>query len=237
MGVAIEGADAFLDYLAEWERNLAPSSLREVIEQAGDPAHVGIFCVDIINGFCHSGALQSDRVKGIIRPITDLMTRAHDLGVRQFVLTQDAHPPDAVEFNDFPPHCIRGTSEAETIPELRSLPFSNEFKVMEKRSLHSALDTELDPWLNAHPEVTHRIVVGDCTDLCTYQLAMHLKLSANARNQRLPVIVPADCVQTYDLPVDAARNLGIMAHPGDLFHGLVLYHMALNGCRVDSRLT
>ena len=80
-------------------------------------------------------------------------------------------------------------------------------------------------------------MVGDCTDLCTYQLAMHLKLSANARNQWLPVIVPAVCVQTYDLPVDAARNLGIMAHPGDLFHGLFLYHMALNGCRVVSRLT
>jgi nicotinamidase-related amidase len=226
----------FLEYLEGWQAGLVPTPLEALVYEAGGPAHVGVFSVDMINGFCHQGALQSDRVKGIIAPIVDLMSRAHGLGVRNFVLTQDSHPADAVEFNDFPAHCVRGTAEAETVPEFLALPFAREFTIIEKRSLNSAIETELDSWLAAHPEVTHRIVVGDCTDLCTYQLAMHLKLSANARNRMLPVIVPANCVQTYDLPVEVARGLGIMAHPGDLFHSLFLYHMALNGCRVVSEL-
>jgi len=107
---------------------------------------------------------------------------------------------------------------------------------MPKRSLNSAIGTDLDSWLAAHPEITHRIVVGDCTDLCTYQLAMHLKLTANVANRRLPVVLPADCIQTYDLPVAVAQEIGVLAHPGDLFHSIFLYHMALNGCQVVASL-
>lgn len=229
-------AAPFLEYLEEWRERLAPLALPAVVEEAGGPEHVGIFCVDLLNGFCHEGALQSDRVKAIIAPIVDLMTRAHALGVRHFVLTQDSHPEDAVEFNEFPPHCIRGTREAETVPELLALPFAHAFTVLPKLSINSAIQTGLDEWLSDHPQVTHRIVVGDCTDLCTYQLAMHLKLSANARNVAHPVILPVDCVDTYDLPVDLARDLGIPAHPGDFFHQVFLYHMALNGIRVVAAL-
>ena len=53
--------------------------------------------------------------------MVDLFTRAHALGVREFVLLQDTHEPDAPEFAAWPPHCVRGTPEAETIPELRLL--------------------------------------------------------------------------------------------------------------------
>jgi nicotinamidase-related amidase len=233
----LSNAAPFLEYLEDWQARLAPMTLEELLADANGPERVAIFCVDVINGFCHEGRLQSDRVKAIIAPIVRLMTRARELGVRSFVLTQDSHPADAVEFNDYPQHCIRGTKEAETVPELAGLPFASLFKVFPKLSIHSAIGTGLDGWLADHPEATHRVVVGDCTDLCTYQLAMYLKLTANAQNALLPVIVPADCVDTYDLPLDIAGDLGIPAHPGDFFHQVFLYHMALNGVRVVSALT
>ena len=55
---------------------------------------------------------------------------------------------------------------------------------------------------------------------------------ANARNQPLEVIVPADCVETYHLGVEAAAEIGALPHDGDLLHHVFLYHLALNGCRV-----
>jgi hypothetical protein len=79
-------------------------------------------------------------------------------------------------------------------------------------------------------------VVGAGTDLGVYQTAMHLKLTSNARNIDLPVVVPADCVDTYDLPSDVAHDFGIPAHPGDALHCLFLHHMHLNGVRVVSHL-
>ncbi len=232
-----EQSAEFADYLETWLTGLTAPTLTSVIAEAGGAEHIGIFCVDVINGFCHEGILSSPRVRGIIAPMTGLMTRAYLAGIRQFVLTQDAHDPNAAEFENYPPHCLRGTSESDTVPEFKNLPFADTFAIIPKNTLSSAIGTTLNEWLVAHPEVTHRIVVGDCTDLCTYQLAMHLKLSANAVNKHLPVILPADCVDTYDIPIHAAKAAGIAAHPADILHAVFLHNMANNGVRVVRSLT
>jgi nicotinamidase-related amidase len=192
--------------------------------------------VDVINGFCDDGALFSPRVKGIVKPIRHLFESAWVAGLRNIVLTQDAHPPYAVEFTQFPPHCIRGTKESETVPEILTLPFFDQITIFEKNSIHSGLNTGLSAWMEAHPEVINYIAVGDCTDLCTYQLAMYLRLDANARQIQRRVIVPVDCVQTYDTSVELAKQLGACPHPGDLLHEIFLYHMQLNGIEVVKSL-
>jgi hypothetical protein len=67
---------------------------------------------------------------------------------------------------------------------------------------------------------------------------MHLRLRANVMGLRdARVIVPANCVQTYDMPVETAAQFGILPHDGDLLHSVFLYHMALNGVEVVRRLT
>jgi len=202
-----------------------------------DPATTAIFSTDMINGFCHFGPLASPRVLAIIGPVVDLFTRAHALGVRDFVLTQDTHEPDAPEFAAWPPHCVRGTPEAETIPEITALPFADLLTVVEKNSLHPGHETEFDAWLAVHPELRTAVVVGDCTDLCVYTLAMHLRLVSNARNiPDVRVIVPANAVDTYDLSPEAASAIGAFPHPGQFFHEVFLYHMALNGIEVVREL-
>jgi hypothetical protein len=65
---------------------------------------------------------------------------------------------------------------------------------------------------------------------------MNLRLRANARDERLTVVVPADCVQTYDLPVQVATQAGARPHDGDLLHAVFLYHLCLNGMDVVARL-
>jgi nicotinamidase-related amidase len=106
----------------------------------------------------------------------------------------------------------------------------------EKNSIGSGLNTGLNEWIQDHPEVDTYFVVGDCTDLCTYQLAMHLRLDANARQLQRRVIVPVDCVETYDRPVEVAREEGGLPHPADLLHTVFLYHMLLNGVEVYSQI-
>ena len=48
----------------------------------------------------------------------------------------------------------------------------------------------------------------------------------------MAVIVPANCVDTYDLPLEAAKQIGALPHDAGLLHPLFLYHMALNGASV-----
>ena len=230
----IQHSTPFLIWLAEWHAALPQPELESVVS---DPRKTAILSVDVINGFCHIGPLASPRVKGIIEPITRLMTAAHGIGVRHFVVTQDTHDPEAVEFAAYPPHCVRGSDESEAVPEFKALPFWNEVTVMPKNSINSALGTHLDEWLDAHPDLTTFIVVGDCTDLCTHQLAMHLRLRANALQKRgVRVIVPEDCVDTFDTPVDVAQRIGAMPHAADLLHRIFLYNMAQNGVEVVKRI-
>jgi nicotinamidase-related amidase len=226
----IQNSLPFLTWLADWHTRLPQPKLDTLVN---DPRRTAVLSVDVINGFCHSGPLASPRVKAIIEPIVRLMTAARALGVRHFIVTQDTHAPDAVEFSAYPPHCVRGSHESDTVPEFKALPFWNEFVVMPKNSIDSSLDTDLDQWLDEHSDVTTFVVVGDCTDLCTFQLAMRLRLRANAlQKPGVRVIVPEDCVDTFDTPVETAKSLGAMPHDADLLHRIFLYQMALNGVEV-----
>ena len=226
-------SQAFLGYLDNWQNNLQAMPLEKIIY---DPQKIAILSVDMINGFCHQGPLASPRVKAIIAPISSLFQHAWERGVRHILLSQDTHEPDAVEFGQFPPHCVRGTAEAETVPEFKALPFFDQLTILEKNSIHSALHTGLEEWLAEHPQVDTFVVVGDCTDLCTYQLAMFLRLDANARQLKRRVIVPVNGVDTYDMPVEVASQIGAMAHDAELLHAVFLYHMALNGIEIIQKV-
>ena len=228
----------FLAWLVDWYNNRPAMAWTELLDGAENtPAHVAVLAVDVTSGFCSDGPLSSERVGRIAEPIARLFQRAHDRGVRHFILPQDTHSEDAIEFRSFPAHCVRGTSESLTIPELDSLPFSDLFEVIEKDSISSSINTELDAWLDSHPEVTTFLIVGDCTDLCVYQLAMHLRLRANALNLRdTRVILPVNGVDTFDIPVDVAQEIGAMPHHGDLMHLIFLFSMAQNGIEIVSEV-
>lgn len=226
-------SDAFLEYLADWHADLETFDLAADWSANGLAAeNVAVFVVDMVNGFCHEGPLAGDRVNGLIAPVRDVIERSYARGVRNYLLPQDTHRPDALEFAQFGPHCIEGQSESDTVPELAALPAAAHFSVVAKNSLHPTHGTVLQEWLKQHPEVRYFLVIGDCTDLCIYQTAMHLRLTANAAQRDCQVVVPENCVQTYDLPVSVARTIGVMPHDGDLMHLVFLYHMALNGVRI-----
>ena len=99
--------------------------------------------------------------------------------MRDFILTQDAHPPDSPEFDAYGQHAMAGSPEAETIPEFKALPFADLFQIIPKTTLDPALGSEFDPRLEQRGLPPVMIACGNCTDLCVYQLAMDLKLRAN----------------------------------------------------------
>ena len=194
--------------------------------------------MDLTVGFAYEGALSSPRVAALVPRAADLFRRAWGHGVRHFIIPQDTHSPDTPEFAAFAPHCMRDTPESQMAPELAALPFRSSFIIQEKNSLSQTIGTQWEAWLAAHPDITDFVVIGDCTDFCIYQSAMFLRLQANALN--LPdrrVIVPANLVDTYDLSVSLAADIGAMPHPADFFHLVFLYHMALNGIEVVAALT
>ncbi len=226
----------FIQWMLDWQANLQALSLTTLIDNK--PHQVGIISVDVIKGFCTVGPLSSPRVNQIVEPIADLFQRAWDAGVRDIALPQDTHPADAVEFAQYGPHCIRGTEESETVEAFKQLPFFDQLDIFEKNSINSGLQSGMNAWIRERSRITNWIIVGDCTDLCTYQLAMHVRLQANQEQRHgVRIIVPVNAVDTYDLPVNAAEELGAIPHDADFLHLIFLYHMLLNGIEVVTEIT
>lgn len=227
----------FLTYLKGWERSWDSPGMAGIVGDAGGPDNVAVVCADLTVEFAQRGRLASPRVGAIVPRIVDLLELAYSQGVRTFVLPQDAHPPDSPEFRAYGPHALPGSPEAQTVPELMALPFSDLFVVLPKQNLNPGVDTEFPAWLDRHGSVKRFILVGDCTDLCIYQTAMYLRLRANQFKLDYEVIVPATCVDTFETPYEPGREIQAMPHDADLLHLLFLYHMALNDIVVVREIT
>jgi nicotinamidase-related amidase len=219
----------FMEYLNLWLAELPAMPADDVFKNTEKTA---VLSVDMTNGFCKAGNLSSPRVAAIIPSVADLFQKSWDAGVRQFALLHDCHESNALEFDAFAEHAVCGTAEAEAVDEIKALPFYGQMTVLPKNSIDPAQNTGLDAWLAERPSLDTFVVVGDCTDICAYLLAIHLRAKANAYHLPWRVIVPEDCVATYDLPLESARQFGAMPHDGDLLHKVFLYHMALNGIEV-----
>jgi len=192
-----ETSQPFLDHIETWLNNLPVLSTKDLF---AEPDRVAITAVDIINGFIRFGPLASPRVETIIPNVVRILQAAWDMGVQKMLHTTDRHEPDAVEFQAYLPHCVQGTAEAEPVDELKGLPFADSIQIIPKNTIASGLQTELEDWVLVHPEVDTFIVAGEVTDLCVYQLAMYLRLDANARHLQLRVLVPESCWQNLERP-------------------------------------
>ena len=223
----------FLNYVDGWVKNLPSIPIGNVITQA---EHTSILSVDMTNAFCNEGALASPRVAAIIPAVTAMLRTGWDAGVRDIALLQDCHLPDAHEFEAYAPHAVCGSTESEAVDEIKALPFYEQMTILEKNSVASELNSGFEEWLAARPQLDTFILVGDCTDICVYMLAMHLRARANAFHLDWRVIVPADCVATYDLSIETASQVGAMPHAGNLLHKVFLYHLALNGVEVVQQI-
>ena len=73
-----------------------------------------LFVVDMVNGFVKEGSMHDLKIMNIVDSIKE-ECESHE----HRIFIADTHENDAIEFNSFPSHCVKGTSEAEIIDELK----------------------------------------------------------------------------------------------------------------------
>ncbi|WP_434643505.1 cysteine hydrolase [Thermoanaerobacterium thermosaccharolyticum] len=233
----------FLNYLFDFYSNLDDMKLSTVINDAGNVDNVSLIVVDMVNGFCKSGSLSSPRIGGIIEPIKNLINASYRMGIKNILFINDAHIKDAAEFADYPEHCVKGTDESSIVEELLEI-IKGQPQIYEKNSLNVFFGGELDDGNSFSKKIVSMlkegkstfIIVGNCTDLCVYQTAMSIKMIANANNLNVNIVIPENCVETYDISVKTAERLKIIPHDGDMIHTMFLYHMKLNGINIVKEL-
>lgn len=222
-------SEEFLQWLDTWLQELKPLNLGK---SGFDPQKTALISVDMINGFCHEGPLASKEVASIIPTVIVVFNKCHKFGINNFLLLQDTHSDHAEEFHAYPPHCQKGSQESQTIHEIKNLPFLKGFTIIEKNSLSPVFSESYKKWMKKNPGVDTFLIIGNCTDLCVYTIATHLRLEANSQDIKRRLIVVADAIATYDFPVETAKKLGTIPHDGEILHKIFLYHMRLNGVEV-----
>lgn len=227
---------AFLDYLNQWYLQLPAISLPGLLKDRPADA-TAVVSVDVVNGFAKEGNLSSSRIAAIVQPIVNLFRAAQQNGIREFLLLQDTHPANSKEFLIYRPHCIEGTHESNTVEELRAIPGFDHFQVMPKKTINPGIEDGLRNWMKDHSGLQQILLVGDCTDICVYLLAIFFKSWQVLQGKDLRVVVPADCVDTYDVPLQPDQKNATPPHPGEFLHILFLYHMQLNGAQIVRSIT
>src|SRR5262249_13573725 len=124
------------------------------------------------------------------------------------------------------------TVESHTVRELIDLPGADQFEIIPKKTIHPGVEPKFQEWLLHHSNLRQFILVGDCTDICIYQTAIYLKSWYIQHNEDCHIVVPANCVDTFDIPVDREKLSDAAPHPAEFLHVLFLYHMKTNGIHV-----
>ena len=147
-----------------------------------------VLVVDMLKGFLEEGhnLYCGDEARDIIPNVQKLIEDEQARGSQVFFIC-DTHDPDDLEFQMFPVHCVRGTEEAEVIPELAGY----EGETIRKQRYSAFYNTDLEQRL-AYLSPEKIIVCGVCTDICV----MHT--TSDARNRDYQVEVPVDCVASFD---------------------------------------
>ena len=140
----------------------------------------------MLRGFLEEGhtLFIGERGRRVIGQIAELLEKNE--GVPVFFLS-DQHDPWDEEFKNFPPHCLKGSTEAEIVPELKGYPG----EVIPKKHFSGFYQTGLDEKLKTLG-IEKLIISGVLTDICV------LHTAADACRYGYRVEVPANCVFSPD---------------------------------------
>lgn len=125
--------------------------------------------IDLANDFVYPGGVIADaggaeyqaKAQAIIPTIARLAEAARRAGIT-VVYATDAHMPDDFELRKWPPHAMKGTHEAEIVPDLA--PQSSDL-VLEKQTYSPFIGTDIDRQLKDRG-ITRLYITGLHTDCC-----------------------------------------------------------------------
>jgi nicotinamidase-related amidase len=203
----------YLEFLQNWKYNLPTYNTGEIFSV---PESISIVSTDLVNGFCKSGFLYSDRNKSVIGANINLLNTAISYKVNSVFAVNDCHTKDSKEFSYFSEHCLYNSNESNMVIEFN--PLIHKIWKFKKNSISSSF-TGIEKLIEKNKNI---IITGVCTDICVYQIATYLLAYKNENNYEGRIIIPENCVATYD-----SEN-----HPGDLYHLMFLYNMHINGIKI-----
>ena len=158
-----------------------------------------LFIVDMNNGFVNFGAMANPEYNKLVPEQLKMVGKFRkEKELVNFVL--EGHTPDATEFNTYPVHCVKGTSEAELIDELKDEQNKEDTKTYYKNSINGMLNVTLQDDIKRLKQLREFVIEGVCTDLCVMDFARTLARFLDDINRESKVFVIRQGIDTFDSP-------------------------------------
>lgn len=157
-----------------------------------------LIVVDMVNGFVNEGVLHDKNIRKIVPRQLELLEEAEKKG-SLIILVKDTHNKNATEFKRFgnTTHCIKGTSEAELIDELKPFEQKDNVITVEKNSTSLMESPEFREIVKQAENLKEVNLVGCCTDICVFNGAMGLANYYDQWNRDVTINVHEDAIATY----------------------------------------
>lgn len=154
--------------------------------------------VDMVNGFVKEGVLHDDEIANVIPRQIELI-KDYQKKEQLIVFIKDTHDEEAVEYRRFggTKHCIRGTTEAELVDELREYEDMDNTTSVEKNSTSFMEAPKFRKLMEEATNLEKVDIVGCCTDICDFNGAMGLANYFDQWNREVLINVHQDAVATY----------------------------------------
>lgn len=154
-----------------------------------------LIVVDMVNGFVREGTMADSYIEHII-PEIEKLVQINNSSNNFTIFIKDCHEKESIEFESFPEHCLKGTSESELVEELKK--YENKENCYEKNSTSAIFAENFINDISLMENLKKVTIVGCCTDICVLNLALPLKNYFNQKNRNIEIEVPKKAVETFN---------------------------------------
>ena len=157
-----------------------------------------LIVVDMVNGFVREGVLHDNNISRVIPRQIELIEE-YNKENELIIFIKDTHEIKSTEFKRFggTTHCLKGTSEAELVDELKVYENKDNSLSIEKNST-SYMEAPLFRKVIGNATNINKIdIVGCCTDICDFNGTMALANYLDEHNRDVVIKVHRDAVATY----------------------------------------
>ena len=164
-----------------------------------------LIVIDMIDGFVNHGALADKNINRIVDNISCEIEKFISKG-QDIIAFKDTHDPHDIEFENYPPHCIKGTDECELVPQLKK--YSDKMMIIEKNTTNGFVTHEFGKYI-ASKKLDTIVVTGCCTDICIFNFAKSLKEYLTKNNLNTKILIYKNLVDTFNAPNHDAETINI----------------------------
>lgn len=158
-----------------------------------------LYMIDMNNGFVNFGAMANPKYNNLVPEQLKMIEKFRkENEMVNFIL--EAHDKNAIEFKKYPVHCIKGTKEAELIPEFINEQNKENTRIYYKNSINGMLNRNLQEEIKTLKKLNEIVVGGVCADLCVMDFVRTYLRYLDEINKEATMFVVKQAIDTFDAP-------------------------------------